>query len=124
MPQGANLSLTVGSKTEVYALARTQTGDQPTLWEKLATSGVFDQSNILSHKVTAGAKNRNVNVRLTDKSITTVEGVDMVSSINSGTVDFTFAKSATTEHRLHTVEVVIAALTSLKVSLANGEVFF
>lgn len=124
MPQGANLNLSVGSNTESYSVARTQTGDQPTLWEKLAASGVFDQSNVLSHKVTAGAKNRNVALRLTDKDIITVEDVQMVNSINGATIDFQFAKSATAEHRLHTVNTVIAALTNLKQSIADAEVFF
>lgn len=124
MPQGHDLFLTVGTKTENYVLTRTQTGDAPTTYECGHTSGAIELANILSHAVSNGPKNRNVSVRGTDKAVVTLEGIDALRSVNSFDVKFSFAKSSTLVERQHTVDLLIAHLTAEKAILAAAETYF
>lgn len=124
MPQGINLSLTVGTETENYVLTRTQTGDAPTTYECGHTSGAIDLANIISHSVSNGPKNRNVAVRGTDKAVVTLEGIDALRSVNSFDVKLSFAKSSTLAERQHTVDLLIAYLTQEKAVLAAAETYF
>lgn len=124
MPQGINLSLSVGNETETYVLTRTQTGDAPTTYERGHTSGAIDLANIISHSVSNGPKNRNVAVRGTDKAVVTLEGIDALRSVNSFDVKLSFAKSSTLSERQHTVDTLIAYLTDQSAILAAAETYF
>lgn len=124
MPQGINLTLKVGSKTENYVLTRTQTGDAPTTYECGHTSGAIDLANIISHAVSNGPKNRNVSVRGTDKAVVTADGIDALRSVNSFDVKLSFAKSSTLAERQHTVGLLIAYLTYEAAVLAAAETYF
>lgn len=124
MPQGINLTLTVGSKTENYVLTRTQTGDAPTTYECGHTSGAIDLANIISHAVSNGPKNRNVSVRGTDKAVVTADGINALRSVNSFDVKLSFAKSSTLAERQHTVDLLIAYLTYEAAVLAAAETYF
>lgn len=124
MPQGINLTLKVGSKTENYVLTRTQTGDAPTTYECGHTSGAIDLANIISHAVSNGPKNRNVSVRGTDKAVVTADGIDALRSVNSFDVKLSFAKSSTLAERQHTVDLLIAYLTYEAAVLAAAETYF
>lgn len=124
MPQGINLTLKVGSKTENYVLTRTQTGDAPTTYECGHTSGAIELANIISHAVSNGPKNRNVSVRGTDKAVVTADGIDALRSVNSFDVKLSFAKSSTLAERQHTVGLLIAYLTYEAAVLAAAETYF
>lgn len=124
MPQGTNQSITVGSTTSVYALAQTQQANLPTLFVKAHSSGVIEFGDILSHQVTTGSKNRNVKLKLTQKVISSVDGIDMLARVLSCDVNFSFPKSCTATERTQLVDTLIAGLTKVKADIISTEIYF
>lgn len=131
MAQAANISLplgatlnTSGGVATVFVLTQTQNGELPTLWEAGPVSGVLLFANTISHKVTAGPANRNLQLKLVRKTVGTVSGVETLMGTNSCDLKFSFARTSTTAERLELIDQAILLLNSQRVALASTSPYF
>lgn len=124
MPNIATLPLTVGATTVDYVPAGTQNGDKPSLWTTVGPTLSLDQQNTLSHLVTQGTTNRSVRVRGVIKKVSTVEGIDVVSSTASYDAKFTFPKVTTAADRGVVIDTLIAYLESQRDILIATDIMY
>lgn len=131
MPSGSNKNLDVGQTysstggtTVTYALAQTQNGELPTIFEAGSTSGNLLFADSVSHKVSTGTSNRNIQVKAVHKMVAPVSGIDTLIGTCSADVKFSFPKNSATADRGALLDVFIDFLIKERDTLVSTQMYY
>lgn len=131
MPQATNIILPVGATisssggtTTTYAVAGTQNGTLPTIFEAGSASGNLLFADTISHMVSNGPSNRNISIKGVKKTVGPVSGVDTLLYTNSWDVKFQMAKAATEADCLALVDMLIQFLRLERLNIAKRQSYF